>query len=116
MRGRPCYIADIDFRHETEHDRLIDEFFRACSGLNYREIMALSRVCEVTPRTVQNWKYERTLPGGSGRLRQAREASIMNRVVRWAKLGYPLVQYNTGKPGRPAYYADVEAVEGKTKA
>jgi hypothetical protein len=114
-RGRPYYIAVIDFRHETEDERLINEFYKVCSGLNYREIMALSRVCEVTPRTVQNWKYERTLPGGNGWLRQSRGVSIMTWVVSWGKLGRPLVRFNLGKPGRPAYYADVEAVEGKRK-
>lgn len=114
-RGHPYYVAAIDFRQETEEERLVNEFLKVCSSLNYREIMALSRVCKVTPRTVQNWKYGRTIPGGNGWLRQSRGASIMSWVISWTKLGRPLVRYNTGKPGRPTYYADVEVVEGKHK-
>jgi hypothetical protein len=116
-RGRPYCVAAIDFRRETEDERLANEFYKVCSGLNYREIMALSRVCKVTPRTVQNWKYERTLPGGgNGWLRLSRGARIMTWVIRWAQLGRPLVRCNSGKPGRPGYYADVDTVEGRAKA
>jgi len=104
-RGRPIHEAFLDFRTETEYDRLINQFYKVCFALNYREIMALSRVLQVTPRTVQNWKYESTVP----------KWGIMQWVIRWGELGRPLVQWHNDRPGRPFYVADVETVEGKTK-
>ena len=101
-RGRPMAVAAIDFKgYLYSRIDFYNQFYKVCSPLTYREIMALSRVLQRTPRTVQNWKYEKTAP----------TEPMMRWVIRWAEIGRPLLLHHPGISGRPFYIADVEAVQ-----
>ena len=105
-RGRPYRVASIDVSSFLDQElEFYNRFFKICSVLSYREIMALSRVLKRTPRTVQNWKYEKNAP----------TETVMRWVIRWGQAGRPLLRWNTGKPGRPIYIADVKAVQHSNK-
>lgn len=86
-RGRPHYVADLDL---TE-DRTLSyyqKFYDACSTFRYRDVMALSRTLEVSPRTVYGWKYGETFPKRIG---------IMLQVIDWTVQGKPMKLEQPGK-------------------
>jgi hypothetical protein len=75
--GRPCPVAVMyDARLDVT---FYEQFYAACSTFGYRDIMAVSRRLDVSPRTVRNWKYHKTLPVDQ----------IVFAVVEWVKEGKP---------------------------
>ena len=78
-RGRPCSVAEINFAVDDEIE-LRERFYEACSGLRYREIMALSRALGVGSSTVEKWKYCITFPSWY----------VALRVIDWFKRGKPM--------------------------
>lgn len=85
-RGRPHYVADIDF---TEDPALFyyDRFYEACHSFCYRDVMALSRALRCSPRTVYAWKYGEKCP----------RIGIMLAVMDWTRAGKPM---KTEQPGK----------------
>lgn len=76
--GRPCPVAVMyDARLDTE---FYEKFYEACRAFAYRDIMAVSRRLDVSPRTVRNWKYGKTRPVDQ----------IVFAVVQWVKDGKPV--------------------------
>jgi hypothetical protein len=107
--GRPYLIAEIDFTEKSGNGlAVLDDFYAACSVLRYAEIVALSRAIGVTPRTVENWKYKRTMP----RFRNIDATTdwLMCQVINWVKRGKPMHKQLTGAPGRPCLVADMPSV------
>lgn len=78
-RGRPHFVAEINLKTDDELE-LRDKFDNACAGLNYREIMALSRALGVGSSTVEKWKYGITFPSWY----------IALRVIDWFRRGKPM--------------------------
>ena len=79
--GRPCFVADINFGNDSEL-AFRDAFYDACANLHYREIVALSRACGVTSRTVENWKYKLTFP----------QKDIARQIIAWVEAGKAMKQ------------------------
>jgi hypothetical protein len=77
--GRPHAVAEIDYDTDKAV-ALRAEFYAACSSLNYREIMALSRALGVTPVTVSNWKYKIYFPN----------YNTAHQVIDWVRRGKPM--------------------------
>lgn len=78
-RGRPHYVADMDF--STDRDlEFWDKFYSVCADFKYRDIMAVSRAFNITPNTVERWKYKLTFPR-KGRAEQ---------VIAWVEAGKPM--------------------------
>lgn len=59
---------------------MLDEFYSVCATFHYRETMAVSNALGVTPRTVRNWKYHKTLP----------DYEIVCAVIDWVNQGKPV--------------------------
>jgi len=78
--GRPCAVAVLPFRNARKVG-LLEEFYGVCATFHYREIVALSRVLSVSPRTVENWKYGLTFP----------RWDIAVDVIEWDKNGRPII-------------------------
>jgi len=77
--GRPTFIADIPY----EVDRALpyyEKFFAVATKLNYREIMAISRLYNMHYTTIYKWKYRRTIP----------KWPIILDIIEWGKQGKPL--------------------------
>lgn len=79
--GRPCFVAEIDFGNDLQL-AFRDRFRNACSGFRYRDIVAVSRACGVSARTVENWKYGITFP----------QKDIAQQIIDWVKAGKPMKQ------------------------
>lgn len=79
--GRPCFVADIDFSNDREL-ALRDAFHKVCSKFCYRDIMAISRAMNVTPNTVETWKYGLYFP----------RRDIAQQIIDWDKAGKPMKQ------------------------
>lgn len=77
--GAPRYVAVIPFSI-AEKQGLIQEFYDACSDFRYRDIMALSRALNLTPQTIQNYKYKTQFP----------RWEIANDIIKWVKAGKPM--------------------------
>jgi len=80
--GRPTFIADIPFSFNDESQQYINSFYKVVRTLNYREVMALSRLYKVNYNSVYKWKYRMRLP----------RFGIMLEVIAWGKRGKPLRQ------------------------
>jgi hypothetical protein len=78
-RGRPYYVARVPFSNDRKL-AFMDEFYNITRTFHYREIMALSRALNVTPVTVQNWKYKTTFP----------KWDIAYDVIDWYRNGKPM--------------------------
>ena len=79
--GRPCFVADFG----SSNDRQLafwDEFVNACSGFRYREIVAVSRACNLTVRAVENWKYGQKFP----------KKEKAEDIIEWVNAGKPMKQ------------------------
>jgi len=88
--GRPCFVAEIDLSNDREL-ALRDAFYKACAGLRYRDIMALSRALNVAPITVETWKYSLRFP----------RRDIAYQVIDWVNAGKPMTKRRPfpAKPG-----------------
>ena len=84
-QGRPHYVAVIDFGKDPLL-QLYDKFYRACSGLCYRDIMALSRSLFVSQRAIEAWKYKERFPG----------YKVATQVIEWVEQGKPMEQEKPG--------------------
>jgi len=79
-RGRPFLVAVIPYNQVNDVVlALLQEFFTAVKGLNYRECMALSRAFKISPAAVDNWRYGRNAP----------KYDKMLSVIQWVKEGKP---------------------------
>jgi len=78
-RGRPCYVAELDFQTDEEL-RLRNRFFKVCSTLNYREVMALSRALGINERTIRAWRNKEQIP----------KWYVVLQVISWAKRNKPM--------------------------
>jgi len=88
-RGRPRYVADLDFSHDSEF-KLWDKFYAACEDLRYREIMGLSRALGCNERTIESWKYRERAP----------RYGTMAQVIAWVEAGKPMkLEQRGAKPG-----------------
>jgi len=88
-RGRPHYVADIDFSTDSELE-FWDKFYSACADFKYRDVMAVSRAFSINPNTVERWKYKITFP----------RKGIAQQVIDWINRGKPMILNQPGaKPG-----------------
>jgi hypothetical protein len=77
-RGRPYYVAILDLNNDRRLN-LIDEFYKACRGFHYQEVMQLSRALGMHPTTIYGWKYLITFP----------RYDIALAIIEWVKQGKP---------------------------
>ena len=85
-RGRPYYVANIPFRNDRKL-AFMDRFYKITATFHYREIKALAHAFNVSPVTIQNWKYKTTFP-------------------RW-EIAYDVIDwYRRGKPVDKVYQRD----------
>lgn len=80
-KGRRVYAVAEGLGVARFEDDYYQEFYAACSAFGYKDIMAVSRSLDVTPRTVRNWKYRKTLP----------QDGIVFGVVSWVREGKPIL-------------------------
>lgn len=79
--GRPCFVADFS----SSEDKLLafqDEFYAMCSKFSYRDIVAVSRACNITPHAVALWKYGLRFP----------HKDRAEQVMDWVREGKPMIQ------------------------
>ena len=79
--GRPCFVADF----EPSEDRRVafwEAFYAACSQFRYRELVAVSRACSITLRSVERWKYGESFP----------DRDRAQEVLDWVEAGKPMIQ------------------------
>lgn len=78
-RGRPHFVAEIDSSRDLAL-AFYDDFLNACRTFCYRDVMALSRKLDISPRTVYAWKYGEQYP---------RMATMLT-VLTWVAQGKPM--------------------------
>ena len=77
--GRPYYVANIPFNNDRKM-AFMDRFYKITATFHYREIMALAHAFNVSPVTIQNWKYKTTFP----------RWEIAYDVIDWYRRGKPM--------------------------
>ena len=79
--GRPCFVADFS----SSRDKLLafqDEFFAMCSTFGYRDLVAVSRACDISVNAVERWKYGLRFP----------KKERAEDVIAWVRAGKPMIQ------------------------
>jgi len=71
----------------AQTQEFMQKFYAICATFRYPEVMAVSRALNITPQTVQNWKYKVTFP---------RWQTAMD-VIAWHEQGRPVTKVYQGQ-------------------